>query len=97
MKLKAVPHSVSFCSSRGDLLVGIDNHLYKIPHYACKSDITLFKTILFYQDFLLKIYISEKKTLILAKRKSMNAIYCHEKWIQTVIYFMVKNKSGHII
>lgn len=69
MKLKAVPHSVSFCSSRGDLLVGIDNHLYKIPHYACKSDITLFKTILFYQDFLLKIYISEKKNTYFSKKE----------------------------
>ncbi|KAL5022160.1 hypothetical protein ScPMuIL_001315 [Solemya velum] len=32
LKLKSQPHSVSFCSARGDLLVGIGNHLHKISH-----------------------------------------------------------------
>ena len=36
LKLKSVPHSVGFCNQKADLLVGIGNHLYKIPHYVCK-------------------------------------------------------------
>ncbi|CAG5117442.1 unnamed protein product, partial [Candidula unifasciata] len=37
--LNAAIHSIAFCSSQGDLLVGIDNHLYLIPHtkYLPKS------------------------------------------------------------
>lgn len=32
LKLKTVPYSIGFCSEKGDLLVGIGNHLYTIPH-----------------------------------------------------------------
>lgn len=32
LKLKTVPFSLGFCSEKGDLLVGIGNHLYIIPH-----------------------------------------------------------------
>ncbi|KAL4234274.1 hypothetical protein ACF0H5_005924 [Mactra antiquata] len=45
LKLKAIPHSVSFCSSRGDLLVGIGNHLHKIPHYAYLPKSYMFRMV----------------------------------------------------
>ncbi|XP_052816853.1 uncharacterized protein LOC128243253 isoform X2 [Mya arenaria] len=45
LQLKSVPHSVSFCSSRGDLLVGIGNHLYKIPHYAYMPKSYMFRMV----------------------------------------------------
>ncbi|XP_071172379.1 WD repeat-containing protein 97-like isoform X3 [Mytilus edulis] len=32
LKLKTMPYSLGFCSEKGDLLVGIGNHLYLIPH-----------------------------------------------------------------
>ncbi|XP_052231228.1 WD repeat-containing protein 97-like isoform X3 [Dreissena polymorpha] len=45
LQLKAVPHSVSFCSTRGDLLVGIGNHLHRIPHYAYMPRAYLFRMV----------------------------------------------------
>ncbi|KAI8790285.1 WD repeat-containing protein KIAA1875 [Biomphalaria glabrata] len=32
LKVNSLPHSLSFCSSKGDLLVGINNHLFYIHH-----------------------------------------------------------------
>ncbi|XP_059170361.1 WD repeat-containing protein 97-like isoform X2 [Physella acuta] len=32
LKINTIPHSVAFCSSKGDLLVGVNNHLYFISH-----------------------------------------------------------------
>ncbi|KAH9488277.1 hypothetical protein Btru_063856 [Bulinus truncatus] len=32
LKINSLPHSLSFCSARGDLLVGINNHLFYISH-----------------------------------------------------------------
>ena len=37
IKLNAVPHSLSFCSEKGDLLVGIGSHLHVIDHQNCKN------------------------------------------------------------
>ncbi|EDO49220.1 predicted protein [Nematostella vectensis] len=34
--LNATPTSLSFCSQKGDLLVGIGNHLHKIEYATCK-------------------------------------------------------------
>ncbi|KAL3860750.1 hypothetical protein ACJMK2_010825 [Sinanodonta woodiana] len=45
LKIKTVPYSVDFCSSRGDLLVGIGNHLYKIPYHAYLPKIYIFKML----------------------------------------------------
>ncbi|XP_053401290.1 WD repeat-containing protein 97-like isoform X3 [Mercenaria mercenaria] len=45
LKLKSVPHSVGFCSAKGDLLVGIDNHLYKIPHYVYLPKSYMFRMV----------------------------------------------------
>ena len=30
--LNAIPHSISFCSEKGDLLVGVGEHLHKIDY-----------------------------------------------------------------
>ncbi|BFZ13069.1 hypothetical protein BsWGS_16108 [Bradybaena similaris] len=32
LRLNTAIHSIAFCSAQGDLLVGIDNHLFHIPH-----------------------------------------------------------------
>ncbi|KAK3741975.1 hypothetical protein RRG08_024721 [Elysia crispata] len=32
LKINTIPHSISFCSPKGDLLVGLSNHLFIIPH-----------------------------------------------------------------
>ncbi|GFS24658.1 WD repeat-containing protein KIAA1875-like isoform X3 [Elysia marginata] len=32
LKINTIPHSISFCSPKGDLLVGLSNHLFFIPH-----------------------------------------------------------------
>ena len=34
--LHAIPRSVCFCSQRGDLLIGIGDHLHRIEHKNCK-------------------------------------------------------------
>jgi WD40 repeat protein len=34
--LNALPTCLSFCSQKGDLLVGIGNHLHKIEYAMCK-------------------------------------------------------------
>ena len=36
LRLNAVPNSIGFCSSHGDLLVGIGLHLFHIPWYRCE-------------------------------------------------------------
>ncbi|XP_060556270.1 WD repeat-containing protein 97-like [Ruditapes philippinarum] len=45
LKMKSVPHSVGFCSAKGDLLVGIDNHLYKIPYYSYLPKSYMFRMV----------------------------------------------------
>lgn len=32
-----VIHSLHFVNDAGDLLIGLGDHLYKMPHSACKS------------------------------------------------------------
>ena len=32
IQLNAIPHSVSFCGEKGDLLVGIGDHVHKIDY-----------------------------------------------------------------
>lgn len=36
IKLNARPHSITFCSSKGDLLVGIGDHVHIIDYKNCK-------------------------------------------------------------
>ena len=38
LKLNAVPNSLCFCSQRGDLLVGIGDHVHRIDHKDCELD-----------------------------------------------------------
>ncbi|XP_062569311.1 WD repeat-containing protein 97-like isoform X2 [Saccostrea cucullata] len=45
LKLKTMPYSVGFCSERGDLLVGISHHLYKIPYTAYLPKSYIFKMV----------------------------------------------------
>lgn len=45
LKLKTMPYSVGFCSERGDLLVGISHHLYKIPYTAYLPKAYIFKMV----------------------------------------------------
>lgn len=37
IRLKEKPYSLSFCSERADILVGIGNHLFKIYNKSCKE------------------------------------------------------------
>ena len=36
LKLSETPHSLCFCSERGDLLVGIGKHIHRIEYKNCK-------------------------------------------------------------
>ena len=36
IKLNASPTSISFCSQKGDLIVGIGKHLHKISYATCE-------------------------------------------------------------
>ncbi|XP_048765698.2 WD repeat-containing protein 97-like isoform X2 [Ostrea edulis] len=45
LKLKTMPYSVGFCSERGDLLVGISHHLYKIPYTEYLPKSYIFKMV----------------------------------------------------
>ena len=36
IKLNATPNSISFCSQKGDIIVGIGKHLHKINYATCK-------------------------------------------------------------
>ncbi|XP_064640581.1 WD repeat-containing protein 97-like [Lineus longissimus] len=45
LKLNAVPHSLGFCSQKGDLLVGIGNHLHKIQHYSFLPQVYRFRLV----------------------------------------------------
>ncbi|XP_033754622.1 WD repeat-containing protein 97-like isoform X2 [Pecten maximus] len=45
LKLKTMPYSVGFCSSRGDLLVGIGPHLYRVPFQVYLPKTYLFKMV----------------------------------------------------
>ena len=36
LKLSETPHSLCFCSERGDLLVGIGKHIHKINYQSCE-------------------------------------------------------------
>ncbi|OWF56397.1 WD repeat-containing protein [Mizuhopecten yessoensis] len=45
LKLKTMPYSVGFCSSRGDLLVGIGPHLYRVPYQVYLPKTYMFKMV----------------------------------------------------
>ncbi|XP_074656785.1 WD repeat-containing protein 97-like [Tubulanus polymorphus] len=45
LKLNAVPLSVSFCSQRGDLVVGIDKHLHKINYQSYLPRVYILKMV----------------------------------------------------
>ena len=36
IQLNAVPYSMTFCSEKGDLLLGIGDHVHKIDYKRCK-------------------------------------------------------------
>ncbi|XP_078609393.1 uncharacterized protein LOC144880786 isoform X1 [Branchiostoma floridae x Branchiostoma japonicum] len=54
IKLNVAPHSVAFCSQRGDLLVGIGKHLHRIEynHYMPKTYIFRMVSMQFPEPFL---------------------------------------------
>ena len=37
IKIKEKPSSLAFCSGRGDLMIGIGTHVFRISHKACES------------------------------------------------------------
>ncbi|KAK3085393.1 hypothetical protein FSP39_002701 [Pinctada imbricata] len=45
LKLKTMPYSIGFCSEKGDILVGINHHLYCIPHTAYLPKSYMFKMV----------------------------------------------------
>jgi hypothetical protein len=78
LKMKSVPHSVGFCSAKGDLLVGIDNHLYKIPYYSCKSALTTMKI----QKNILRTDVHLYKAIVYERRTSYIQYNIYNTYIQ---------------
>ncbi|ESO96594.1 hypothetical protein LOTGIDRAFT_239301 [Lottia gigantea] len=45
LKLNVIPHSIGFCSNKGDLLVGLGRHLFRIPHSSYMPKAYRFKMV----------------------------------------------------